>query len=193
MFCISCGKEIPVGSVFCAFCGKPQTIAGCKFCGQALPEGAMFCPKCGKKQDGVKEKQDELDLAAADQFFQNVVAKKQEQEENQRLEAEMLARFEIKDNCLVKYKGNDADVVIPDSVTSIGEYAFYRCTNLRNITIPNSVASIGDAAFWGCINLQGVTIPNGVTSIGEYAFNKCTSLRNITISNGVTSIEDCTL
>ena len=49
---------------------------------------------------------------------------------------------------------------IPNSVTSIGNYAFYGCTNLTSVTIPNSVTSIGDCAFEGCTSLASITIPN---------------------------------
>ncbi|MBS5859799.1 MAG: leucine-rich repeat protein, partial [Clostridium sp.] len=67
-------------------------------------------------------------------------------------------------------------VVIPDSVTSIGERAFRNCSGLTSITIPDSVMSIGMSAFHGCIGLTSVTIGNSVTSIGEYAFDGCYKL-----------------
>jgi len=79
-------------------------------------------------------------------------------------------------------------ITIPNSVTSIGSYAFEACTSLTGITIPNSVTSIGDYAFSYCPSLDGVTIGEGVTSIGEYAFEDCTSLTGITIPANVTSI-----
>ena len=79
-------------------------------------------------------------------------------------------------------------VAIPNSVTSIGQAAFYDCTRLTSATIPDSVTSIGQAAFDECTSLTSVTVPNGVTSIGEAAFIDCTSLTNATIPNGVTGI-----
>ena len=81
-------------------------------------------------------------------------------------------------------------VVIPNSVTSIGDSAFQECTNLASITIGNGVTSIGSRAYYGCTSLTSVTIPNSVTSIGAYAFNNCTGLTSITIPNSVTSIGD---
>ena len=79
-------------------------------------------------------------------------------------------------------------VVIPDSVTSIGDWAFYDCSSLTSITIPDSVTSIGDYAFYDCSSLTSVTIGNSVTSIGERAFRYCSSLTSISIPDGVTSI-----
>jgi len=87
------------------------------------------------------------------------------------------------------YKCTDlTSITIPSSVTSIGNYAFSDCTNLTGITIPSSVTSIGNGAFSDCTSLTSVTIPSSVTSIGELAFDDCTSLTNVTIQLGVTSI-----
>ena len=103
------------------------------------------------------------------------------------------------------------NLVIPNNVTSIGDYAFSYCTGLTNVTIPNSVTSIGKSAFEDCTGLTSIVIPNSVTSIkwstfedctgltsviignsvtiiGEYAFKGCTGLTSITIPNSVTSI-----
>ena len=79
-------------------------------------------------------------------------------------------------------------VAIPNSVTSIGDSAFFRCSGLTSITIPNSVTSIGNYAFRNCSGLTSVTIPNSVTSIGNYAFYECSGLTSVTIPNSVTSI-----
>ena len=63
--------------------------------------------------------------------------------------------------------------IIGDSVTSIGEAAFYKCTSLTSVTIGNSVTSIGHYAFYNCTGLTSVTIPNSVKSIGREAFEGC--------------------
>ncbi len=87
--------------------------------------------------------------------------------------------------CYAAVKG---EIVIPNSVTSIGEGAFAYCRGLTSVTIGNSVTSIGDYAFEGCDGLTSVTIPNSVTSIGSGAFYGCSGLTSVTIGNSVTSI-----
>ena len=81
-------------------------------------------------------------------------------------------------------------LVIPDSVTNIGDYAFSGCRSLTDIVIPDSVTRIGDGAFRGCKSLTDIVIPNSVTSIGDNAFEYCFSLSNLVVPDGVTSIED---
>jgi len=96
-------------------------------------------------------------------------------------------------NAIIKTETNELIVgckntVIPNSVTSIGDYAFGGCSGLTSVTIPNSVTSIGERAFEYCHGLTSVTIPSSVTSIGEAAFYGCSGLTSVTIPNSVTSI-----
>ena len=79
-------------------------------------------------------------------------------------------------------------VTIPDSVTSIGDHAFIMCSGLTSLEIPSSVTYIGGDALYGCSGLKSVTIPDSVTSIGSEAFYNCSGLTSLEIPNSVTSI-----
>ena len=81
-------------------------------------------------------------------------------------------------------------VTIGDNVTSIGECAFYYCTDLANLTIGDNVTTIGNNAFWVCVNLTSVKFGDRVTTIGDDAFKLCTNLTLVTIPDSVTSISD---
>lgn len=85
--------------------------------------------------------------------------------------------------------GNDKlkSLIIPNSVTSIGERAFYGCTGLLAVILSTSLTAIDKYTFYNCFKLKSLTIPNSVTSIGERAFYG-TYLRSLTIGSGVTSI-----
>ena len=88
-------------------------------------------------------------------------------------------------------------LTIPNSVTSIDNYAFMNCSSLSKVEFPNSITSIGAYAFSGCSRLTEMIIPDSVTSIGASAFRGCTGLTNIVLSNSITEIPnalfmDCT-
>ena len=88
------------------------------------------------------------------------------------------------------------DLVIPNTVTEIEDWAFVGCTSLSNVTIPDSVTSVGSYAFEYCTSLSSVTIPDSVTSIGDYAFRYCYklvevyNLSSLTIKKGSDSNGD---
>ena len=92
-------------------------------------------------------------------------------------------------NCTF-YGASFESVTIPDSVTTIGNYAFAYCDSLTSITIPDSVTTIESYAFSSCDSLTSITIPDSVTTIGQYAFYYCDSLTSVTIPDSVTTIED---
>lgn len=91
--------------------------------------------------------------------------------------------FDKSKSVLIKYREGEKDTsyIIPDGVTSIGDFAFMYCISLKSITIPDSVTSIEEDAFSQCKSLQSITIPNSVTSIRNGAFMYCESLQSITI------------
>lgn len=86
---------------------------------------------------------------------------------------------------------------IPSSVTKIGDYAFYNCTNLSSLTLPSGVKEIGFSAFTYCKSLTSVTIPSGVKYISSFTFRDCESLRFINLPSdlkyiGEEAFEGCT-
>ncbi len=84
-------------------------------------------------------------------------------------------------------------VVIPDSVTSIGNSAFFKCRSLTSVTIPKSLTSIGQSAFYMCDALTSpITLPDSVTSIGMGAFQNCKSIPSVKLPNGLEKIDNYT-
>ena len=85
------------------------------------------------------------------------------------------------------YEDKIKTVIINDGVTTIGDFAFYYCTNLKSVTIPNGMSMINDSAFYACESLTSIIIPDSVTTISDYAFRYC-GLMSITIPDSVTTI-----
>ena len=81
-------------------------------------------------------------------------------------------------------------IIVPKTITKIGEGAFANCKLLKSITIPNTVTEIGDRAFEGCNNLTTINVPSSITEIGLMAFAGCSQLQSFTIPNSVTSINN---
>ena len=84
------------------------------------------------------------------------------------------------------------NVVLPSSLTSIADYAFYQCTKLSKVNIPSGVTDIGKHAFQFCYSLPSVSLPSSLTEIGEYAFAHCTKIPSVTVPSGVTAINQYT-
>lgn len=114
-----------------------------------------------------------------------------------------------------RYQNEIAHVLLPNGLTTIGDYAFYKCNAIDSIEIPNSVESIGNYAFYECSKLTSIELgekiytigpnafaycsslvsiilPESVTTIGNSAFNRCSALTTITIPSNVSCIEDHT-
>ena len=95
--------------------------------------------------------------------------------------------FVIENGILLSCRGS-GKVVIPDTVTAIGEKAFEDCRDVEDIILPDSVVSIAKEAFYCCFNLKSIHLPKGLTTIGERAFCLCENLKELRIPATVTSI-----
>lgn len=91
--------------------------------------------------------------------------------------------FDIRRDILLKYKGSEKDVIIPDGVTAIDEKAFRGCETLESVVIPDTVISIRWGAFSFCKNLRKITIPSSVEFISVSAIEGCTDLTEIVIQD----------
>lgn len=97
-------------------------------------------------------------------------------------------------NCLIDTRSNTVilgckNSVIPETVTSINEAAFWGCVGLSEINLPDGIISIGKRAFYNCSDLTGISIPDSVSIIGSSAFANCKALVDVVFGEGLTTIE----
>ena len=154
-----------------------------------------------KEEEAERKRQEEAERKAEEERKRKEEEKKRLEEVRRQLEEQEKIRlakqeaqeklkrdFQIEKGVLIRYKGNDEQVVIPQKVTKIGDSAFLNCRSLVLVEIPYGVTSIGAQAFDGCSNLMSVELPEGVTEIGNMAFANCSSLESVAIPNSVTVI-----
>ncbi|MBQ0103500.1 MAG: leucine-rich repeat protein [Prevotellaceae bacterium] len=79
-------------------------------------------------------------------------------------------------------------ISVGEGVTSVGDYAFACCSNLKDVTMKNTVKEIGVGAFKGCKNLAEIAFPDGLQQINNYAFSDCSGLTNVVLPNGITRV-----
>ena len=198
--CQNCGAENVDHAKYCCECGKEMGFY-CRKCGSYNPNG-KYCISCGTKNDPVNW--DEASTNPDDYSLENVY-----KDESGTYTADRLVflrgnydtkKIEIRqgtriicDHALWEHPlyGDDfwikaivEELIIPNSVTRIGQFAFDRCSSLKSIVIPDSVTQIGDRAFYVCSSLKSIVIPESVTQIGQYAFSECSSLQSIEVSKG---------
>ena len=118
-------------------------------------------------------------------------AKEREEAEKLRaLQKVSLRDMEIVNGVLKKYRGRATEIAIPDSVSSIYEFAFEKCNSITSVIIPDKVTKIGCYAFSGCNNLSSVSIGNGVLCVSDSAFKNCPRLTSVTLGKKVNDIEN---
>ncbi len=97
--------------------------------------------------------------------------------------------FQTQGSTLVKYRGTEERVTIPDTVEVVGESAFENNQKVQFVVIPKSVKRLDAYVFWGCNNLEDVVLGKGLTTVDEYSFAGCTGLKQITIPENIQSID----
>lgn len=97
--------------------------------------------------------------------------------------------FQTQGSTLVKYRGTEERVTIPDTVEVVGEIAFENNQKVQFVVIPKSVKRLDAYVFWGCNNLEEVVLGKGLTAVDEYSFAGCTGLKQITIPENIQSID----
>ena len=142
------------------------------------------------EEEAKRHSENEAKLKTAEEEKKRKAAEAAAKRNKERPKREVkLGDFEIKDGVLQKYKGKDTSVIIPDIVKTIGDRAFYNCSNITEIDIPSSVKEIEGNSFTFCKKLKSVKIPNGVKKINQSTFSYCDSLEEIIIPNSVIEIE----
>jgi hypothetical protein len=97
--------------------------------------------------------------------------------------------FNTSQTRLIQYPGGKVgSYTVPNSVTTIANYAFAVCANLPSVTIPDGVTTIGDSTFYGCTSLNTITVGSGATTIEDYAFYLCTSLEGVYFKGNAASL-----
>lgn len=104
-------------------------------------------------------------------------------------EAASASDFQTQGSTLVKYRGTEERVTIPDTVEVVGESAFENNQKVQFVVIPKSVKRLDAYVFWGCNNLEEVVLGKGLTAVDEYSFAGCTGLKQITIPENIQSID----
>lgn len=97
--------------------------------------------------------------------------------------------FQTQGSTLVKYRGTEERVTIPDTVEVVGESAFENNQKVQFVVIPKSVKRLDAYVFWECNNLEEVVLGKGLTAVDEYSFAGCTGLKQITIPENIQSID----
>lgn len=85
-------------------------------------------------------------------------------------------------------RGNFASIVLPDTVTVIGDYAFLSCKKITELNLPDGVTHMGEGALGDCVKLTTITVPDGVTEISDGLFAGCSELRTVILPDEIVSV-----
>ncbi|MCP4159718.1 MAG: leucine-rich repeat protein [Deltaproteobacteria bacterium] len=105
------------------------------------------------------------------------------------IHSQILNNFFVSGTTLIKYRGNEERVIVPDHVTVIGEKAFAGNEVIDKVILPDSIREIREDAFSDCLLLQNIDVPKGLTSLGKSAFENCVKLIRIDLPESLTTIE----
>ena len=89
--------------------------------------------------------------------------------------------------CAFRCRGDFQEVILPDTIRTIGEQAFSNCHNLKFLELPGHLASMGEHAFSSC-DIRSITIPGSLACIPQNAFSACKNLQTVTVEEGTESI-----
>ncbi len=153
----------------------------CPLCGAVIPvdlsKEAMICPACGRPF--INAQAITADPTPAPQTL--AFTKKE-------FSTTPLSDLEIEHGVLLRYKGKNSYVILPDCIKEIGSNAFLAARNLRNVIMPDSITKIGAQAFSECRQLVKLRMPETVTLIGKGAFSGCKSLTAFTLPFGIQTV-----
>lgn len=153
----------------------------CPICGNST-SGSLVCLQCGFDGSSDREIYPTLMRPTSSRKAKSALRK---------------SAFEIVDGVLQAYHGTETCVVVPRSVSALGEECFKECTTIEEVQLPAGLEKIDTACFSGCQNLKKINIPASVKQIGFWAFTGCVALQEIQLPKGLKEIgaftfEGCT-
>lgn len=175
--CSNCSYMISTPTVIPATGHTNEDMSEKATCLTAGKSGGIKCKVCGVITE---------EPTPVDPLGHNYVGGKCTRCGNETLEYIDSSKFSYKENpdgtiTLLEYIGDDPQVIIPSSITHIGEKAFYRNQRITQVILHDNIKSIGSSAFWECNNIYQITIPASVEEIGKDVFNYCSNLNIINV------------
>ena len=208
-YCVNCASVNTLKTKFCTSCGDnkfvftDEEIRKIKAAKEEAERKAREEAERKAREEAERKAKEEAERKAREEAERKAREEaerkaREEAERKDKEDAECKAKEEtirrIKSQCeingttLVKYNGDESDIILFEDITEIGDNAFGYCKSITSVVIPDGVTRIGNYAFSECTNLTNIVIPNSVVEICTYVFHGCTKLSGITISNSVKEI-----